>query len=157
MAQDMLQAPVQRFELTDFFAGRTLAWGGFEDRFGRLRRRFSVEMHGAWNGNQFQLDETFTYDTGESEKRIWMVTPGPDGQFTATCADCVGHAIGVCDADSIQMRYRIRLTLSGRDVVVAFNDRIYRMGDGLAVNRATMSKWGVTLGELALFFERKPS
>jgi hypothetical protein len=41
-------------------------------------------------------------------------------------------------------------------MVVAFDDRIYRMGDGLAVNRATMSKFGVVLGELALFFKREP-
>ncbi len=156
MAQDMLQSPAQRFELTDFFAGRTVAWGIFEDRFGRLRRRFNVEMRGAWNGSQFQLDETFTYDTGETETRTWMVTPGPDGRFTATCADCVGVATGTCDAESIRMRYRFRLTISGREVVVTFDDRIYRMGDGLAVNRATMSKWGVMLGELALFFKREP-
>ena len=28
------------------------------------------------------------------------------------------------------------------------------MGDTIAVNRATMSKWGVKLGELSLFFQR---
>jgi hypothetical protein len=156
MAQDMLQSPAQRFELTKFFAGRTVAWGIFEDRFGRLRRRFNVEMRGAWNGSQFQLDEAFTYDTGETETRTWMVTPGSDGRFTATCADCIGVASGTCDADSIRMCYRLRLTISGRDMAVTFDDRIYRMGEELAVNRATMSKLGVVLGELALFFKREP-
>jgi hypothetical protein len=37
---------------------------------------------------------------------------------------------------------------------VDFDDRIYRMGEGRAVNRATMSKWGIKLGELSLFFVR---
>ena len=52
------------------------------------------------------------------------------------------------------MSYRFRLKLKGREIVVAFDDRLYRMGDTTAVNRATMSKWGIKLGELSLFFQR---
>lgn len=144
----------QLFELTTFLAGRTRAWGVFEDRFGRLRRRFTVEMHGAWQDGTFELDETFTYDTGEVESRTWHVQPLTAGRFRATCSDCVGVAEGTCDADSIRMSYKFRLRLAEREIVVSFADRIYRMGDTLAVNRATMRKWGVTLGELSLFFER---
>jgi len=46
--------------------------------------------------------------------------------------------------------------LSDEDGLVAFDDRLYRVGDRIAVNRATMSKWGVKLGELSLFFQRVP-
>ena len=142
------------FELTSFLDGRTRAWGVFEDRFGRLRRRFTVEMHGRWQDQVFMLDERFVYDTGESETRTWAVTPLGAGRFRATCADCIGSADGQSDADSVRMSYRFRLKLKGREVVVAFDDRLYRMGDTTAVNRATMSKWGIKLGELSLFFQR---
>ncbi len=156
MAQDMARdSSASRFELTSFFEGRTKAWGIFEDRFGRLRRRFDVVMHGAWRDGLFQLDEEFVYETGEQESRRWLVQPGEHGRFTATCPDCVGTAIGKCDDHSVRMRYRFRLKIQGREFVVSFDDRIYRMGDDIAVNRATMSKWGVTLGELSLFFRRE--
>jgi Protein of unknown function (DUF3833) len=156
MAQDMTTAVSSRFELTSFLEGRTSAWGIFEDRFGKLRRRFSVEMNGRWKGSAFHLDECFIYDTGERELRTWIVTPLGDGRFTATCPDCVGRASGECDDQSIRMRYRFRLRLGGRTINVSFDDRIYRMCEDIAVNRATMSKWGVKLGELSLFFRRQP-
>lgn len=146
-----------RFELTAFLEGRVSAWGIFEDRFGTLRRRFDVEMEGRWEGGAFRLDESFIYDTGEREKRTWIVTPRGSGRFEATCADCVGSAHGTCDNDSIRMRYQFRLRLAGRAVVVTFDDRIYRMGPDIAINRATMSKWGIKLGELSLFFRRHPA
>lgn len=155
MTRDMApHSPSARFELTTFLEGRTRAWGVFEDRFGRMRRRFSVEMHGHWEDGAFLLDESFIYDTGAREERTWRVVPSGEGRFTATCPDCVGSAVGVCDEQSIRMRYRFRLKLETRILTVDFDDRIYRMGDAIAVNRATMSKWGVKLGELSLFFER---
>ncbi|MFM9938288.1 MAG: DUF3833 family protein [Hyphomicrobiaceae bacterium] len=144
-----------RFELTTFFEGRTVAWGIFEDRFGRMRRRFQVEMQGCWHGDVFHLEEKFVYDTGDTELRTWIVTPAGDGRFTASCADCVGGAVGVCDRQSIKMRYRFRLALSGRNIIVEFDDRIYCIDQDRAVNRAVMRKWGIKLGELSLFFQRE--
>lgn len=155
MPQDMASREPSRFELTSFLEGHSRAWGVFEDRFGRLRRRITVEMYGHWVGGVFHLDESFIYDGGEREERTWLVVPLGDGRFSATCPDCVGTAQGQCDAQSISMLYRFRLKLKGRELVVAFDDRIYRMGDTIAVNRATMRFWGVKLGELSLFFRRE--
>lgn len=59
------------FALTSFLLGRTRAWGIFEDRFGRVKLRFAVEMNGAWSGQTFVLNEQFNYDDGRSEKRVW--------------------------------------------------------------------------------------
>ena len=141
-------------ELTSLLEGHTRAWGLFEDRFGRVRRRFLVDMHGHWEGDRFVLDERFAYDTGDVESRTWVVTPEGPGRFSATCPDCVGVARGQGDRDSIRMTYDFRLKLQSRTLTVSFDDRIYRMDDRRAVNRARMSKWGIKLGELSLFFER---
>ncbi len=144
------------FELTSFLKGRTRAWGVFEDRFGRVRRRLAVDMHGRWQDGTFVLDERFEYDGDAVEIRIWKVISLGGGRFRATCADCVGDAAGECSADSVRMSYRFRLKLKNREIVVTFDDRLYRLGDTIAVNRATMSKWGVKLGELSLFFQKLP-
>ena len=142
------------FDLTSFLEGRTFAWGIFEDRFGRVRRRFTVEMVGHWEERIFHLDERFTYDDGSHEARVWRVKSEGRGRFTATCPDCVGIARGECNADAIRMAYTFRLKFEGRELHVTFDDRIYRVGDNVAVNRATMRKWGVRLGEVSLFFQR---
>ena len=93
MASDIPELhPGPQFELTSFLEGRTSAWGVFEDRFGKLRRRFSVEMVGRWLDDVFLLEESFTYDDGARETRVWRVAPSGEGQFTASCADCVGTA-----------------------------------------------------------------
>lgn len=143
-------------ELTTFLEGRTRAWGVFEDRFGRVRRRLAVDMVGRWEGGEFVLDERFEYDGDAVETRTWRVVPLGPGRFRAFCPDCVGEAIGECGPDRIRMSYRFRLKLESREIVVAFDDRLYRIGDTFAVNRATMSKWGVKLGDLSLFFQKLP-
>ena len=89
------------FELTTFLAGRTRAWGIFEDRFGRLRRRFDVDMDGRWQEGVFRLDERFVYDDGRIENRTWLVRQLSEGRFEATCDDCVGVAAGVCLRDRV--------------------------------------------------------
>ena len=156
MANDMSPGDTEaRFELTRFLEGHTCAWGIFEDRFGRVRRRFNVDMHGRWHGARFHLDERFVYDDGRIENRTWIVTPLADGHFKATCADCIGEARGECAGDAIRMRYTFRLQLPSRVITVDFDDRLYRMSSDTAVNRATMRKWGVKLGELSLFFTRQ--
>jgi hypothetical protein len=142
------------FELTSFLEGRTFAWGIFEDRFGHVRRRFTVEMVGRWQERVFHLDERFTYDDGSLETRVWRIEPSGEGRFTASCADCVGIAQGECSADAIRMAYTFRLKVDGRELHVTFDDRIYRVGEHVAVNRAIMRKWGVRLGEVSLFFQR---
>lgn len=150
------QEPLRRFELTAFLEGRTRAWGVFEDRFGRVRRRLAVDMTGRWDSGVFVLDERFEYDGDAVETRTWRIVPLEAGRFRASCADCVGDAMGECSADSVRMSYRFRLKLESREIVVAFDDRLYRVRDTIAVNRATMSKWGIKLGELSLFFQRLP-
>jgi hypothetical protein len=144
-----------RFDLTSFLNGRTRAWGLVEDRFGRVRRSFSAELIGHWKGDVFVLDETFEFDDGEIDKRVWHVVPGSDGRFTATCSDCAGPAEGSATRDMVRMSYRFRLRLGGRTVLVDFDDRIHLVDDGLALNRATMSKWGVKVGELFVVFSRE--
>lgn len=154
MAQDMAQSGSGRlFELTSFLEGRSSAWGVFEDRFGKVRRRFSVELVGRWLDGVFRLEESFTYEDQTRETRVWLVVPRENGRFSATSDDCVGEAHGICDADQISMSYRFRLKLEARELHVDFEDRFYLIGDGIAVNRATMRKWGVKLGEVSLFFE----
>jgi hypothetical protein len=142
------------FDLTQFFNGRTLAWGIFEDRFGRLRRRFSGQFDGCWVGDDFVLAETFTFDDGAVESRIWRLKRAVDGGFTAATDDCIGKPVCTVKRNSSRMQYGFRLRMKNRVVPVALDDRIHRIDEGRAMNRAKVSKWGVKIGELSIFFLR---
>ena len=155
MAHDVAMAGGSgAFDLTQFLAGETRAWGIFEDRFGRVRRRFHVALNGQWDGRAFRLDERFMHGDGMMEWRSWLITPAAGGTFSATSDDCVGAATGVCSGDTVRMTYRFRLRLAKRTLLVDVDDRVYRISDRQAINRARMSKWGVTIGTVTLCYER---
>jgi hypothetical protein len=141
-------------DITQFLAGRSVAHGVFEDRFGRQRRAFTVTMDGHWQGDVFLLDEDFLYDDGARERRTWRIRKLDAGRFVATAADCVGEAIGTAAPGRWHMKYQFMLRLKTRMVPVTFDDQVYAVTDRLALNRATLSKWGVRLGQVLIVYER---
>jgi len=147
--------PLLRF--TDFFDGDAIAWGVFLDRFGVMRQNLTVQLHGAWHGSTFQLDEEFIYGTGERETRQWLVRDTDLSSFTATCADCIGPITGRNGSDRLSMTYDYNLPMGGRRIQVSFDDRMYRVGPTRLFNRAAMKKFGVVLGHVTLFIEKQPS
>ncbi|MGC1442817.1 MAG: DUF3833 family protein, partial [Burkholderiaceae bacterium] len=81
-------------QLDQYFNGTVDAWGMFQDRKGKVVRRFTVVLTGTWQGNQGILEEDFVYDDGEKQRRVWTITKGENGQYTGTAADVVGTAQG---------------------------------------------------------------
>jgi Protein of unknown function (DUF3833) len=143
------------FDLTTFLFGTSTARGVFEDRFGRLRRRFDVKLHGSWQDGVFKLEEQFVYDDGSVEQRVWWVKPVAADRFEARCDDCIGVAAGTCTTDIIRMSYLFRLRLPSRVIAATIDDRFYRVTAQTAINRATVRKWGIRIGEITLVFERE--
>jgi hypothetical protein len=154
MANDMSPTIGRLFEMSTFLDGPVTAWGIFEDRFGTLRRSFRVEMSGHWEGGKFLITEDFAYDDGETERRVWAIEPQGQGRFIGRTADCVGEASGQSYADRTLMKYRFKLRIKGREWLFDFDDRLYRIDDHRAFNRATVSKWGFTIGHVSIFFQR---
>lgn len=146
------RAAMPRLRLEFFFAGRTRAWGIFEDRFGRLRRQFTAEFDGVWDGSTLLLAESIRYADGADESRTWQI--GRDGEdgYVGRCADVIGAARGTVRGNALAWSYDFRLRIGGRDTTVRFDDRYYLQPGGVLINRARMSKWGIALGEASLFF-----
>ncbi len=144
------------FDLIAYLDGSVRAWGVFEDRAGRVRRRFVADLAGRRDGSHFVIDEEFRFDDGAVEQRQWKFERGEGGAFHATATDVIGQAEGRAEAGGARMRYQFRLAIKGRSVVVDFDDRFYPIDGDRIINRATVSKFGVRLGELTMLFERRP-
>lgn len=143
---------IPRFEPEVYFAQRLEAYGVFVDRFGTIRRQFNVAVKGTRTSDGFILDEDFLYDDGETETRRWVVTALGEGRYRGECAEVIGHAVGKCSANMLSWRYGFRLDMYGRKVAVRFDDVMVLQAGGVMVNRATVSKAGIRLGEVLLTF-----
>ncbi|TXL64203.1 DUF3833 domain-containing protein [Zeimonas arvi] len=159
-------------DLKRYFDGTVDAWGVFQDRSGRIVRRFVVAIRCSWQGDVGTLDEDFVYSDGSTQKRIWTlrkageaapgggVTPagGTDAgvvRWTGTAADVVGEARGEVSGNAFNWRYTMALEVDGRTWHVDFDDWMYLVDERTMINRAVMSKFGVRLGEVLLSFRKR--
>lgn len=137
-----------------YFAGNTKAWGIFEDRFGKLRRQFTVEIAGTFDGKTLTLDERFLYSDGETERRVWTITPGEGGTYRGLADGVVGVATGKAAGNALNWRYDFDLKVEDGTWRVAFDDWLYLQPGDVIVNRAAISRFGVEIGTVTLFFTK---
>lgn len=143
-----------QLELDRYFNGRILAHGIFQQRGGEVVRRFTVVMDCLWEGHQGVLDEAFTYSDGSTQRRIWRLTKHADGRYTGTADDVVGEAQGQTAGNAFRWNYTLRLPVDGKEYEVQFDDWMFLVDDRVMLNRATMRKFGLTLGEVLLSFTK---
>ena len=142
-------------DLKNYFNGVVDAWGVFTDRSGRVVKRFTVVMNCSWNGEQGVLDEDFVYSDGSTQKRIWKLQHLGNGNFSGAADDVVGLANGATRGNTFRWGYTLALPVDGRVWEVQFDDWMYLMNDRVMLNKASMSKFGVFLGEVTLSFTKR--
>lgn len=140
--------------LEEYFAGKTRGWGMFHDRFGNVKRQFVVDIDGSWDGQTLVLDEKFRNSDGTTEGRVWRVRKLPNGRYEGTAGDVDGTATGQTAGQALQWSYYLMLKVDESTWRVHMDDWMYLQPDGVLINTTTMSKWGVELGRLTLFFVR---
>ncbi|SDT06339.1 Protein of unknown function [Pseudomonas sp. Z003-0.4C(8344-21)] len=141
-------------ELREFFEGRVEAWGIFQKRSGEVAKRFHVVINGHSEGSKLILDEAFTYSDGTKQKRVWTLTPDGPGQWRGTAGDVVGEARGEIAGNTLRWRYVLRLPVDGEEYDVELDDWMYLMDSKTLINRSYMSKFGVEVGQITLFFRK---
>jgi hypothetical protein len=141
-------------KLEDYFDGRVEAWGMFVDRFGNVRREFKVDIQGTFDGETLELVEHFDFADGEKDTRIWRIAPMADGRYEGRADDVVGVASGAVAGNALHWEYDVDMEISGRSWQVHFDDWMFRQDDRTLINRATVSKFGFTLGEVIIFFRK---
>jgi hypothetical protein len=142
------------FDLLTYFEGKTLASGVFEGRSGQLKRRFKVELMGRPEGSSLVLEEDFLFDDGERQERTWTLTRGDGQSFTGTCADAVSEAHGGFEQGWAFLNSSLRLKVGRRLIAMNFDDVFYDTGNGTVLNRSTISKWGMRLGQVLILFRK---
>ena len=142
-------------ELRDYFNGTLDAWGMFQDRSGKVVKRFHVLIEASWQGEVGTLDERFTYSDGSTQRRVWTITRLGEGRYTGRADDVVGEAAGEAAGNALRWRYVLALPVDGKVYNVDFDDWMFLMDDKVMMNRSWMSKWGFNLGEVTLTFVKR--
>jgi hypothetical protein len=151
------QLPV--LDMRQYFNGVVDAYGLFTDRSGKVVKRFTVVMNCSWSGpsgkEQGVLDEDFVYSDGTTQKRIWTLKHLGEGKYTGTAGDVVGQASGRTRGNAFNWRYTMALPVDGKVWEMQFDDWMYLMNDRVMLNKASMRKWGIFLGEVTLSFTKR--
>lgn len=141
--------------LERFFSQPVKAWGMFQKRSGEVAKRFEVNIVSRREGNNLILDEQFLYSDGTRQRRVWVLTPEGDGRWSGRAGDVVGVAKGQVAGNTFHWRYRLNLPVDDSTYEMSMDDWMYLMDEDTLINRTSMSKLGVEVGQVTLFFRRQ--
>lgn len=141
--------------LEHFFSQPVKAWGMVQKRSGEVVKRFEVNIVSRREGNNLILDERFQYSDGTRQRRVWTLTPEGQGRWSGRADDVVGVAQGQIAGNTLHWRYRLNLPVDGSTYEMSMDDWMFLMDEDTLINRTTMSKFGVEVGQVTLFFRRQ--
>ena len=142
--------PVIKIE--EYFQGKVKAWGMLLSRSGQVKRQFTANMNGEFDGQNLILDETFIWNDGEKQERKWDIRKIDNNTYEGTASDVVGIAKGVSFGSAFKFEYQLLIPYKNKKIKVRFDDWIFKQDDKTAINKATLTKFGFKVGELIVFF-----
>lgn len=151
---EQFEAAPRQLVLEEYFLGETSAYGLFEDRFGKVRRQFKVDITGEVDGNRLTLTEKFVYDDGERDTRIWEIDILGNGRYRGTAGDVPGIAEGQVSGNAFNWKYKVDLKVGDSVWNVGFNDWMFLLEDDVLLNRAYVTRYGIEIGQVTIAFKK---
>ena len=143
-----------RLIIENYLSGNVKAWGILQNRSGKVLRQFSADLNGKWDGNQLILDEKFIWTDGEIQFRKWKINKIDEHYYEGTAEDVVGTAKGYSYGPAFKFEYVLLVPVKGKELKITFDDWIFKQDDKIAINRATMTKFGFKVAELTVMFRK---
>ena len=67
----------------------------------------------------------------------------------------IGVAEGKIYGNALNWKYDIDLKMKDSSLRVTFNDWMFLQDEDTMINRAKVTKWGILLGEVSIFFRKE--
>ena len=144
-----------KMDMRTFFDGEVECWGTVFDYQGRMTRTFYASIKGSWNGDSGKLEEWFKFNDGEKTERVWNINYKDNQMFIANADDVIGDAKGEESGSAVNIQYTLRIPYKDSTIDLKMDDWMYRIEDGVVLNRTHMKKFGFKVGELVLFMKKK--
>ncbi|TPH12093.1 DUF3833 domain-containing protein [Litorilituus lipolyticus] len=143
------------FDIKNYFNGNVIAWGIVQDFSGQVTQRFCVEIQGSWQETQGVLAEKFYFDDGKINYRNWHLTKQNNGSYLGKAEDTDGIAIGKHKGFAFQFNYNLLLPYNGDTYNVSMDDWMYQLDQYRVMNKTSISKFGIKVAEVTLFFDKE--
>ena len=141
-----------RLIIEDYMSGNVKAWGILQNRSGKVTRQFSANLNGKWDGQILILDEEFNWSDGEVQTRQWKIKKIDKHNYEGTAGDVVGKAKGYSYGPAFKFEYVLLVPVKGKEMKITFDDWIFKQDERVAINKATMTKFGFKVAELTVVF-----
>jgi hypothetical protein len=141
-----------RLIIEEYLSGNIKAWGILQNRSGKVTRQFSANLNGKWDGKKLILDEEFIWNDGEIQTRKWKINKIDEHYYEGTAADVVGKAKGYSYGPAFKFEYVLLVPVKAKEMKITFDDWIFMQDERVAINRATMTKFGIKVAELTVMF-----
>ena len=141
-----------RLIIEEYLSGNVKAWGVLQNRSGKVTRQFKADLNGKWDGTTLILDEIFNWNDGEKQTRKWTIKKIDEHNYEGTASDVVGKAIGYSYGPAFKFEYVLLVPIKGKNIKITFDDWIFMQDERVAINRATMTKFGIKVAELTVMF-----
>lgn len=143
------------FSLFHYFSGETKGWGIVQDRKGKVTRQFVVTINGSINSaNDLILDEYFDWNDGEKSRRTWTITADSSHTFSGKADDVIGVATGSAHGNALNWQYFLNVKVDDGSWKIHFDDWMYLQADNILINKTSMSKFGIHVGEVTIVFSK---
>ncbi|WP_296425676.1 DUF3833 domain-containing protein [Yoonia sp.] len=136
------------FNIRERFNGPIICEGVIYGPTGRVTSRFVADFDASWDGNVGTMTESFQYDSGTTQERVWTLTLGNEGAIKADAPDLVGSGVGRQEGSAVLLNYRIKLPPEAGGHVLDTTDWMYLMANGSIMNRSQFRKFGIKVAEL---------
>ena len=143
------------FDPKAFFTGQLSAHGVVKNRGGAVIRTFNAEIQAHWQDNIGTLIEDFNFNDGESQRRIWTLTPDNHGAYIGTANDVIGSSEMRYAGNSVFMAYTLRINYDESTLDVHVDDRMYLVAPNVLINESRMTKYGVEVASIILTIIRQ--
>jgi len=138
----------------EFFNGSLSAHGIVKNRSDQVIRYFSATIDASWVDSVGTLDEVFTFDDGEVQRRIWTLVKDDQGNYAGSANDVIGTSILEISGNSLFLDYVLRIPYGDGTLDLSIDDRMYLVSERVLINESVMSKWGFDVGRITLVIEK---
>ena len=139
-------------KIEKYFQGNVKAWGMLQGRSGEVKRQFVADMKGEFDGQNLILDEIFIWNDGEKQESRWTIKKVGDNRYEGTAPDVFGIAKGVSFGSAFKFEYKLLVPYKNKKIKIRFDDWIFKQDEKIAINKATLTKFGIKVGELTVLF-----
>lgn len=148
------ERPVLRLE--QYFAGRTHSWGIFEARSGGPKQVLRTQTTGRLKGGILYFEQDLQFQGGKKMHRSWLIRRLDARRYEATGTGIVGVARAEARGNAVHLEFTLDAIPGNPFGRVRMSQWLYLQRDGRTlINRARLTKAGVTVAELTEYFRKE--